>query len=507
MNYEITYILDNDLPRLGWIVNIDIEKKQILARHGKFVECREEWMVEGLWDQPFNEGNFHNTEVFFGSGMRVVGDSIHFITSSALTDRIVWCKDKETILFSNSLVLLLAYTGAKLDDEHDYRRETLSIIHDGVHRYDRRFRIKHPRIECFYQVFYENIVLEKGEVKFAFKPKSIARVDTYGAYYDLLNNKVKKLTDNYQSKDRRFPIKPYTTISAGYDSAAVSCIVKNHGVQDCFTGSPLNRLFLPSKKEPGIEIGRRLGFSVRELDSSRKSIPKDELYFLASNYPKFSNSVWLEISLHSMVKEIERQNRPAVVFFGYSGENMWDFNMEKKYQTNDLKTGSPISGLNLTEIRLVTGFFNAALPYIYARGRLDVLEISRSKEMQKWKLNTAYDRPIPRRIVESAGIERSMFGMKKMHITTTYVWPFNKDNRINFLSYLNNKKQLSKWYVHAFYFQKRILLNKFGINKIFGHDIDLYDLMRKWATEVLTVKYSVLQGKRESDLKMLSLIN
>ena len=501
MNYKITYLLDDDLPKLGWIIVVDVGKKHILARHGKFVECHEEWMVEGVWDQPFKQGNFHNTEVFFGSGMRVVGDSIHFITSSALTDRIVLCEDKEYILISNSLVLLLAYTGAKLDDEHDYRRETLSIIQDGVANYHRRFKIIHPSIECFYQVFYENIVLENGKVTFAFKPKDIDRLKTYEAYYGLLNDKVKKLTENYKSEDRSFPIKPYTTISAGYDSAAVSCIVKNHGVQDCFTGSPLNRLLLPSKKEGGIEIGRSLGFAVRELDSSRKRIPTDELYFLATNYPKFSNSVWLEISLHSMVEEIERQNRPAVVFFGYSGENMWDVNMEKRYQTNDLKTGSPISGLNLSEIRLVKGFFNVALPYIYARGRMDVLKISRSKAMEKWKLDTAYDRPIPRRIVESAGIDRYMFGMKKMHITTTYMWPFNKDNRKNYFAYLRHKKRLSKWYVFAFYFQKRILLNIFNMKKIFGHEIDFYDLMRKWATEVLTTKYSALQKKRESDLK------
>ena len=75
------------------------------------------------------------------------------------------------------------------------------------------------------------------------------------------------------------------------------------------------------------------------------------------------------------------------------------------------------------------------------------------------------------------------------------------DNRSKFFSYLKNKKQISKWYVVAFYLQNKILLNKFKMNKIFGHDIDFYDLMRKWATEVLTMKYSVLQKKRISDLE------
>ncbi len=502
MNYQITYLLDDDLPKLGWIVKVDVEKNHILARHGKFLECREEWMVEGIWDQLFNEGSFHDTEVFFGSGMRVVDDSIHFVTSSTLTDRIVLCKDKNIIIVSNSLLLLLAYTGASLDDEHDYRSETLSIIQDGINHYDRRFKIIHPRIGCFYQVFYENIVLVNGEITFVLKPKSIPHVKTYDDYYGLLNNKVQKLTENYQSKDRSFPIKPYSTISSGYDSTAVSCIVKRYGVQECFSGSPINGRIRPSKKEGGKEIGIRLGYSVHETDPIRKNISTDELYFLATNYPKFSKSIWLEISLHSMVKKIERQNRPAVVFFGYGAENMWDINIEEKYQTDDLKTGEPISGLNLTEIRLVTGFFNVSIPYIYARGRIDALKISRSEEMNKWKLNNDYDRPIPRRIVESAGISRSMFGMEKKHITTKYMWPLNIDNKRNFFIYLKNKKQIPVWYVVAFFLQSIILMKKFKMRKIFGHEIDFYDLMRKWATEVLTKKYSVLNEKRISDLKM-----
>jgi hypothetical protein len=33
--------------------------------------------------------------------------------------------------------------------------------------------------------------------------------------------------------------------------------------------------------------------------------------------------------------------------------------------------------------------------------------------MKKWQLNNNYDRPIPRRIIEEAGVPRELFGLNK----------------------------------------------------------------------------------------------
>jgi hypothetical protein len=41
-------------------------------------------------------------------------------------------------------------------------------------------------------------------------------------------------------------------------------------------------------------------------------------------------------------------------------------------------------------------------------------EISVSAEMQPWSLNSDYNKPIPRRIAEEAGVPREAFGMVKM---------------------------------------------------------------------------------------------
>ncbi|MFX0199129.1 MAG: hypothetical protein ACFFCW_23650 [Candidatus Hodarchaeota archaeon] len=65
-------------------------------------------MVEGVWDDDFERGDFHRSENFFGSGIRIDGDSVYFVPSSALVDRLLFCKDDGSFLCSNSLIFLPA---------------------------------------------------------------------------------------------------------------------------------------------------------------------------------------------------------------------------------------------------------------------------------------------------------------------------------------------------------------------------------------------------------------
>ena len=492
MTYKIEYIADDTLPSLGWLAIVDLGKKTLRIIHGRYVECRNDWLVEGIWDGDFQEGNFHKTEIFFGSGIRKDNEKIYFVTSCALTDRILYCKDQNWLIISNSLLLLLGFTDAKLDGRYDYRSEAVSVLINGINGYERKFRVLHPRIKNFYQVFYENIIFKDGQIHFEMKPRENLVIKSFEAYYRLLIETLKRLKHNFDSKQREIPIRPFTTISSGYDSTAVSALVKEIGVKECFSGNRLDGLLLRSRDDNGKIVAEKLGYLVNELDTKRSSISEDELYFLATNYPKFSNSVWSEISLHSMVKTVEGLNQTAIIFTGYRGDSMWNVHLNKKYQAGDLKGHGAISGLNLSEIRLKTGFFTAALPYLFYHHIKDIVAISNSKEMEAWKLGNNYDRPIARRIVEEAGIDRHLFGINKRHITTTYLWPINKKNQSAFFRYLKKEMQIGKWYVMAYYLQNRVLVNKFRMKKLFGKNIDFYDLMRKWATHVLAKKYSAL---------------
>src|SRR2546427_11254955 len=81
---------------------------------------------------------------------RVVDHAVHFVPSSALVNGLFCGERRRELLVSNSLMLLLGFTGARLDPDHDYRAETYAI-RQGAERYRRDFTVLHPEIPAFSQ--------------------------------------------------------------------------------------------------------------------------------------------------------------------------------------------------------------------------------------------------------------------------------------------------------------------------------------------------------------------
>jgi hypothetical protein len=71
------------------------------------------------------------------------------------------------------------------------------------------------------------------------------------------------------------------------------------------------------------------------------------------------------------------------------------------------------SGHHLNAFRLRVGWIHLPLPFLGCTSHPSIHKISTSEEMAPWTLGNQYDRPIPRRLVEEAGVERQQFGMKK----------------------------------------------------------------------------------------------
>jgi hypothetical protein len=67
----------------------------------------------------------------------------------------------------------------------------------------------------------------------------------------------------------------------------------------------------------------------------------------------------------------------------------------------------------LTEYRLRAGFLQMAVAYMGIRHIDDISRISKSPEMSPWDMRNDYNKPVPRRIVETAGVPREAFGMEK----------------------------------------------------------------------------------------------
>jgi hypothetical protein len=67
--------------------------------------------------------------------------------------------------------------------------------------------------------------------------------------------------------------------------------------------------------------------------------------------------------------------------------------------------------------------------------------------MAPWRLRNGYDRPIPRRIAEEAGVPRPAFGQSKMGSVVLFSrpsMPYGKALRLEFFDYLANEKILAR---------------------------------------------------------------
>jgi hypothetical protein len=101
--------------------------------------------------------------------------------------------------------------------------------------------------------------------------------------------------------------------------------------------------------------------------------------------------------------------------------------------------------LGLTEYRLWTGFLSCSVPSWGIRHLRDIVNISNSAEMKPWDVGGAYNKPIARRILEEAGIDRSRFATGKSGVSmvpwarSEYLIPAS---RRDFLDWLADQRRL-----------------------------------------------------------------
>jgi hypothetical protein len=112
----------------------------------------------------------------------------------------------------------------------------------------------------------------------------------------------------------------------------------------------------------------------------------------------------------------------------------------------DLRHGD-LGGSGMAEWRLVVGLIHLPLPFIGARRRAEIVEITELAEMDPWRLGTSYDRPIARRIAEEAGVPRHLFGQSKMGSVVLFSQPsipYGRALRHEFFTYLADKKIMAR---------------------------------------------------------------
>jgi hypothetical protein len=471
-------------PKLAWVAASREGSGEILVRCGPMVEVREDWIAEAVWDGEFEKGDFDQTDLVFGTGIRLRGNSAVFVSSGTTFDRLLYCRRGDSWHFSNSLPALLAVAGLKLREDYPcYAQDALSIV-KGL---DDRVRTIPTESEVVTSVFYNNLVFDGQRAVEQPKVDLAPRFRSFDEYRDYLVAASTRIGANLSSASRQNAVVPLSSISSGYDSCVAAAISRAAGCTQTVTIKDSTSLWRGS--DSGAIVAGHLGLSCREYSRTAHSYPLEESIWAASGRPGVVN--WTLFDYPS----------PLCLFFtGCHGEKMWD---RTDHDHPDPFVRRDSSSLGFCEYRLIQGVFQCVVPFWAIRHSRELRAITLSDEMRAWWTGRDYDKPIARRILEQAGVPGTAFGQMKRNSSheAAFLWPYSPDVRERFAAYLAHRGLLAlrpsvlavvRRFDHAENLLHLNLLRRLGLQKRFRPWDRLAGppLIFHWANEELQQRYA-----------------
>jgi len=409
-------------PKLAWVATHTKDTDQFTVYHGRCVETHDQWCVEAVWAGDFGSGNFDQTDLVFGSGIRLRGDRVIIVSSGTTVDRICFMQNSESLFISNSLPALLAVTGTSLRTDYSgYTQDSNSIVF-GLNKYKRHIPTTGDDVQFLY---FNNLVIHNGQMTEEEKPDVVAPFKTFEDYYTFLINTAKLLISNLNDQGRNYKITPVTTVSSGYDAAATAVIASSAGCKSAMTFKQSSSFWRGS--DSGKHIADKLGMECKEYDRTAKNYPLEETIWATTGQPRV-----LSWTLFDYPEPL------SLLFTGCYGDLTWDSNLQRELPP---LAGASLANGGIGEFRLFQGIFHCPVPYWANRHRLELLDISLSPQMKPWVIGNNYDRPIARRILEEAGIPRGTFAARKKNTShdAPFLWPYSHDAQKKFQTYLRTQ--------------------------------------------------------------------
>lgn len=482
-NLSLKPNLLTDWPKLAWVAQYVKNSQVIKVYHGPMVEVSHEWIVEAVWDGEFSVGNFDQTDLVFGTGIRLREKHVAFVSSGSVFDRLLYCETKESWFFSNSLPALLAVADLNLRSDYLSYSNDIRTVSQGL---ERRNKLIPTDGEYINSVFFNNLIFNGREVVETEKDDSAPYFKTFDDYYNYLIKTATLLGENSTSPLRQNCVTSLSSISSGYDSCAAAAISCHAGCKETVSIKESSSLWRGS--DSGAHIAKILGMSCKEYGRTLEDYPMEEAIWAAEGRPGILN--WTQFDFPE----------PLCLFFtGCHGEKLWD---RVNHDHPDPFVRRDTSSLGFCEFRLIKGVFQCPLPFWGVRHSQELHAITAAPEMKPWYMNKDYDKPIARRIIEKAGVPRKAFGTlnKNTSLEKSFWWPLSSVSKEKFHTYLKEKNVFSpsKHLVQlitiisqldAFFYKN--IIKKLGIKK--GQrpwsKLKANALIFPWANKELQVKY------------------
>jgi hypothetical protein len=246
-------------------------------------------------------------------------------------------------------------------------------------------------------VYFDNLVWDGRELREAEKPFSKRDFSTYAAYRSFLDATLRDMTENLSAAVRRFPYRWLGTMSSGYDSLTAAVLAKPFGLDEAISFTSARGGGADSGQVAAGILGIPLALVPRDAWSRT---PLAEVPFIAADAK--GEDVFM--------RGAEAKLLGRTLLTGHFGGRAWDKNA--KGLSDDIARGDQ-SGMALTEYRLWAGFIHCPLAFLGVRQVPDLHQLMLSPEMKPWDVGGRYNRPLARRIIESAGIPRGTFAVHK----------------------------------------------------------------------------------------------
>jgi len=393
------------MPALAWVATV--RPGIVRVDHGASVRHEGEAFFEGTWSGPSSLAALPEASTVFGSGMVARGGELMIIGPSHQLEGVYFARLANALVASNSLTGLLVVSGLQLDPTFDYPALFLAssnlcwLIEERTP--DGSLRLLHssysiptlgPPISAW---FYDNALVG---VDLTVSTRRKPRERAFASFADFEARLVEATRSLFRNGR---PHEPVVALSSGYDSTAVAAVARQAGCTRSVGFATSRPAAVDGRSDDsGSAVAAALGLTHDEQDrlAYRQRADMVEAEFLSSGMA----------AEDTMLAGLEAELRRSILLTGYWAGTEWAMARRDDWRRIEPTT---TAGADLGEFRLRADFIHVPLPVFGAARPLDAPSLLDRAEMDPFRVGGRYDRPVPRRLAEDAGVPRGTFAASK----------------------------------------------------------------------------------------------